>query len=184
LTLKSDSYGQARENGILKAVRSGALSRYEVKLERGEQYGRRLWLRPNVLGKLSNLDQDQLDRVRAALRRFVIGGRFNVVSKNCANPGALNVADIRELKTSPPPFIEMRFKPPKHHLRLFGRFIGKDGLILSSMALKSSASEKGAKSLSVPTELKRCEDFFKSQAFDPDWIPESIEESLSNANII
>src|ERR1019366_9534827 len=100
---------EVREESILKAVRSGALSRYEVHLERGEQYGRRLWLRPNVVSMLSavTLDQDQLDRARAALRRFVIGGQFNVVSKNCANPGALNLADIRELKTNHPPFVEM-----------------------------------------------------------------------------
>jgi hypothetical protein len=177
---------EAREISIGKAVRSGALSRYEVQLERGEHVGRRLWLRPNVVSMLTiaTLDQDQLDRVRAALRRFVVGGPFSVVSKNCENPGALNLADIRELKTSLPPFIEMRFKPPKHHLRIFGRFISKDGLILNSMALKSVKNEKGAKSLSVPAELKRCDDFFKGQAFDPDWIPASIEESLSNAKLI
>src|SRR5258708_2011644 len=141
---------EAREEGLLKAIRTGALSRYEVQLERGEQRGRRLWLRPNVVSMLStkNLDQDQLDRVRAALRRFVVGGQFNVVPKTCTNPGALNLADIRELKTSPPPFVEMRFKPPKHHLRLFGRFICKDGLIVSSMALKSAKM-----SLSVPAEM-------------------------------
>jgi hypothetical protein len=177
---------EAREEALLKAVRSGALSRYDVRLERGEQYGRRLWLRPNVASMLSpqNFDQDQLDRVRAALRRFVVGGRFNVVSKICANPGALNLADIRELKTKLPPYVEMRFKPPRHHLRLFGRFIGRDALIITSMALKSDKNEKGTKSLSVPAEMKRCEDFFQGISFDPGWIPVSIEESISNANII
>jgi hypothetical protein len=177
---------EAREECLLKAIRSGALSRHEVQLERGELHGRRLWLRPNVVSMLStkNFDQGQLDRVMAALRRFVVGGQFNVVSQNCTNPGVLNLADIRELKTSPPPFVEMRFKPPKHHLRLFGRFICQDGLIVSSMAIKSAKSGQGAKTLSVPAEMKRCDDFFKGQAFDPNWIPASIEESLSNAKII
>jgi hypothetical protein len=174
----------AREAGILRAVRSGALSRYEVQLERGEQHVRRLWLRPTIALSTPALDQDQLDRVNAALRRFVTGGSFNVVSKACANPGASNLADIRELKTSPPPFVEMRFKPPKHHLRLFGRFICGDGLILTSMALKSISSGKGTKSISVPTERTRCDQFFNAQTFDPNWTPASMEESISNANII
>jgi hypothetical protein len=175
-----------REDALHQALRSGALVRYEVELERGEHYGRRLWLRPNVISMLSatDLDQDQLDRVRAALRRFVVGGQFNVVSKICENPGALNLADIRELKTDLPPFVEIRFKPPKHHLRLFGRFICTDGLILTSVAMKSPQDTKGNKSLSVPAELKRCEDFFKGQGFDTNWIPASIEASISNAKII
>jgi hypothetical protein len=175
-----------REGALQKALRSGALVRHEVELERGEHYGRRLWLRPNVTSMLSaaNLGQDQLDRVRAALRRFVVGGQFNVVSKTCESPGVLNLADIRELKTDLPPFTEMRFKPPKHHLRLFGRFICTDGLILSSAAMKSPQDTKGNKSLSVPAELKRCEDFFRVQGFDASWIPASIEASISNAKII
>jgi hypothetical protein len=173
-----------REAGISKAVRSGALSRYEVQLERGEQYARRLWLRPTIVLSTRTLDQDQLERVKAALRRFVVGGQFSLVSKDCANPGPVNLADIRELKTSPPPFVEMRFKPPKHHLRLFGRFICRDGLVLTSMALKSITSGKRAKSIDVPAELKRCDNFFDAQAFDPVWTPASMERSLSNARII
>jgi hypothetical protein len=186
LTLKSNSYEKDREEALRRALRSGALSRYEVQLERGEHDVRRLWLRPTVVTQLSaaSLGQDQHDRIQAALRRFVVGGLFNVVSKACDNPGVLNLADIRELKTDPPPFVEMRFKPPKHHLRLFGRFICKDGLILTSLAMKSPQGTKSGKSLSVPAELKRCDDFFRGQSFDVNWIPATIEASITNAKII
>jgi hypothetical protein len=175
-----------REEALQQALRRGALVRYEVELERGEHYVRRLWLRPNVISMLSaaRVGQDQLDRVLAALRRFVVGGQFNVVSKTCENPGLQNLADIRELKTDLPPFVEMRFKPPKHHLRIFGRFICADGLILTTMAMKSPKGANGNKSLSVPAELKRCEDFFKGQGFDVKSIPAAIEASISNATII
>jgi hypothetical protein len=175
-----------REEALHWAVRSGALVRYEVELERGEHYGRRLWLRPNVISTLSaaNLGDDQLVRVRAALRRFVVGGQFNVVSKTCTNPGSVGLADIRELKTDPPPFMEIRFKPPKYHLRVFGRFICEDGLILTSAAMKSPQDVAGGKRLSVTAELKRCVDFFRSQRLDTRWIPPSTEVSITNAKII
>jgi hypothetical protein len=177
---------EARENALGAAVRRGALLRHEVQLERGEQYIRRLWLRPDVARIMSPgvLDQEQLERLKAAFRRFVIGGLFNVVSKECEHPGALDLADIRELKFDPPPFVEVRFKPPKHHLRLFGRFICKDGLVLCSKGLKSEASATGAKRLHVPAELKRCNEFFVGQALKFEWVPQGISESLSNAKII
>jgi hypothetical protein len=157
-----------------------------VNLERGEHEIRRLWLRPNVATALStqNLGDDQLARVQAALRRFVVGGQFNVVSKECDAPGALNLADIRELKTEPPPFVEMRFKPPKHHLRLFGRFVCKDGLILTSSAMKSEKGAETTKSLSVAQERKRCDDVFKSLGFDVNDFPPDIDKSITNAKII
>jgi hypothetical protein len=33
-------------------------------------------------------------------------------------------------------------------------------------------------------ELTRCDNFFNAQAFDPNWTPATMEESLSNAKII
>jgi hypothetical protein len=175
-----------REEALQRALRSGALTRYQVQLERGEHDVRRLWLRPNVTGMLSvkTLGEEQLARIHAALRRFVVGGQFNVVSKTCGDPGAVELADIRELKTNSPPFVEMRFKPPKHRLRLFGRFICEDGLILATLAMKSPQGSTGGKKLSVPAELKRCDDFFKSQSLDISWIPPTIEASITNAKII
>jgi hypothetical protein len=185
LTLKSNK-DEDREGRLTKAVRAGALVRYQVNLERGEHEVRRLWLRPNVRAALSiqNLGEDQLARVHAAFRRFVLGGLFNVVSKECDAPGTLNLADIRELKSEPPPFVEMRFKPPKHHLRLFGRFICKDGLILTSSAMKSEKGAATIKSLSVQEERKRCDDVFNSLGFDITGFPSDIGRSITNAKII
>jgi hypothetical protein len=184
LTLKSNSYDTEREEALQRALRSGALRRYEVQLERGEHHVRRLWLRPNVVSQLSrdSVGPEQFFRVQAALRRFVVGGLFNVVLKTCENPGTLDLADIRELKAEHP-FVEMRFKPPKHHLRLFGRFVCKDGLILTSLAMKSLHGTKSGKSLAVSAELKRCDDFFRTQGFDLGWIPATIEASITNAKI-
>jgi hypothetical protein len=185
LTLKSNSYEEGTEEAIARALRMGALVRHTVQLERGEHDVRRLWLRPNVVKELSrdSVGEEQFSRVQAALKRFVVGGLFNVVLKDSAH-GVANLGDIRELKTSPPPFVEMRFKPPKHHLRLFGRFISEDGLILTSLAMKSPPGTRSGKSLSVPAELKRCNEFFRIQGFDLHWVPASIEASITNANII
>jgi hypothetical protein len=179
---------EKRESQLAKAVREGSLLRYPVNLERGEHEDRRLWLRPSLKALLmvQNLGADQLDRVHAAFRRFVIGGQFNVVSKDCDSPGVLNLADIRELKIDfPPPFVEMRFKPPKNHLRLFGRFVSKDGLILTTGAAKSEKdAANGKKSLSVPQERKRCDDVFKTLGFDINEFPPDIEKCITNAKII
>jgi hypothetical protein len=114
----------------------------------------------------------------------VVGGLFNVVLKDSTHPGVANLGDIRELKTNLPPFVEMRFKPPKYHLRLFGRFISRDGLILTTLAMKSPQGAKSGKSLSVSAELKRCDEFFRIQRFDLRWTPASIEASITNAKII
>jgi hypothetical protein len=138
-----------REEDLERAVKNGALGRYNPQLERGEHHVRRLWLRPNVGAALSpeTIGQDQFDRVHAALRRFVVGGLFNVVSKTCPHAGVSNLGDLRELKTDPPPFVEMRFKPPQRDLRLFGRFICQDGLVLTSAGMKSLEEKRSASQL-------------------------------------
>jgi hypothetical protein len=175
-----------REDCLAQAVRAGSLVRYVVHLERGEHEVRRLWLRPEAETVLRPgvVEQEQLDRVKAAFRRFVLGGLFNVVSKECEYPGALTMADIRELKTVPPPFFEMRFRPPKHDLRVFGRFVCKDGLVLTSKGLKSLTGKTSAKPLRIPDEFKRCSDFFTGLKFRDEWIPQSISESVSNAKTL
>jgi hypothetical protein len=145
-----------------------------------------LWLRPNVSAALlpETIGQDQFDRVHSALRRFVVGGLFNIVSKTCPHAGVSSLGDLRELKTDPPPFVEMRFKPPQRDLRLFGRFICQDGLVLTSAGMKSLEEKKVGKPIQIPEELRRCEAFFEAQAFDSRWTPPSIEASLTNAKII
>jgi hypothetical protein len=122
------------------------------------------------------LEERQRQMVRAALRRFITGGSFTVVTKKCQHPQAAGIGDIRELKVRGPIFVEVRFKPPKHHLRFFGRFVGRDDLLLTSVGEKLPG-----KSLSIPSENKRCTNFFHAQHFDLQWTPKTIQESISNA---
>jgi len=166
------------------AVRTGAVVRYWVDLEEGELNQRSLWLRPQVNELLNpnKLEPEQRERVRAALRRFVVGGPFTVVKADSPHHEVSELGDIRELKSEPdlPPFVELRFKPPKHHLRMFGRFIRSDGLILTSFGMKSLHDRTGVRRLSIPQERARCDSFFKALRLELNWVP-SIEVSLSNA---
>lgn len=175
-----------REAWLSKAVKEGALSRHTVHLERGEFEIRRLWLRPDANRVLTPglIDVDQLERVKATLRRFVLGRSFNVVTKECGHRATQNLADIKELKFAPPPFVEMRFKPPKLDLRLFGKFVCLDGLVLTSFGMKSLTEATSAKPLVVPDELKRCNAFFSGRQFDSSVFPPSINVSISNVNLL
>jgi hypothetical protein len=130
---------------IEAAIRSGALIRYRVHLDEGEWDQRVLWLRPEVndLVNSEQLEAKQRERMKAALKRFLVGGPFTVVTANCPHHEVANLGDIRELKGAPPPFVELRFKPPKHDLRIFGRFIRKDGLMLTSYGMKSLDRKTG-----------------------------------------
>jgi hypothetical protein len=170
---------------IEAAVRRGALTRYRVDdLEEGELEQRMLWMRPEIQTLIANqLTSEQKATVSAALRRFIVGGRFTVVTAQCAHKEVQEVGDIRELKGSGPPFVELRFRPPPAHLRLFGRFIGRDCLFLTTSGIKSDNQEKTkTRQLSIPKERERCEDIFRACSFPEDWVPTRIEDSLSNAD--
>jgi hypothetical protein len=171
---------------LATAERSGALIRYRVPLEQGELDNRRLWLRPDIdkLIKSGILDQRQTEVVRAASRRYIVGGLFTVVTAACTNREVASVGDLRELKGKPPPFIEVRFKPPKHDLRFFGRFIGKDGLVLTTYGMKSHSTPTGQRRLSIPEERKRCDDVFRALNLRLDWVPARIRDSISNASFV
>jgi hypothetical protein len=168
----------ARDRYLSVAENSGILVRYLTALERGEQNVRRLWLCQEVEKTLRPgiLEERQRKLVNAALRRFITGGLYAVVTRTCQYPQAAGIGDIRELKVRGPIFVEVRFKPPKHHLRIFGRFIGKDDLVLTSIGEKSQD-----KQLSIPTENKQCTGFFSAQNFSLQWVPKTIQESISNA---
>lgn len=168
----------ARERLLSAAVASGVLIRHSAFLESGEQNIRRLWLSQEVekILKPGMLEERQRQMVKAALRRFITGGSYAVVTRTCQYPQATNIGDIRELKVRGPIFIEVRFKPPKHHLRVFGRFVGKDDLILTSVGEKLPGSP-----LSIPKENVRCTNFFSTQNFALQWVPKTIQESISNA---
>ena len=169
------------EAAIAAALKRGGLARYPVVLEEGEWEVRSLWLRPEVRDLFDKLESDQRLRVQTTLRRFVIGGDMTVVCADSVHPEVSDVGDIRELKFDPPPFIEMRFKPPKHHLRLFGRFIRRDGLVVTSFGMKSPDGKTGSKLLKVSEERRRCDAFFSAYGLQLGWVPERITDSLSNA---
>jgi hypothetical protein len=116
--------------------------------------------------------------VKAALRRFVLGGKFTVVTADCKHHELEAIGDIRELKGGPPPLIELRFKPPKDDLRLFGRFVGRDSLVLTTYGMKSLG---GNKNLSVPNERQRCDQIFKTIGLKLEWVPTEIKNSISDA---
>ena len=169
------------ESVVHAGERKGTLHRHQLDdLEEGELEQRMLWMRPDVQTHITKrLTPEQKATVLAALRRFIVGGRFIVVTAQCEHKEVQEVGDIRELKGSGPPFVELRFKPPPSHLRLFGRFIGKDLLFLTTFGVKA-----GNKKLDIGRERKRCEGIFRACNFPNDWVPTRIEDSLSNATFI
>jgi hypothetical protein len=154
-----------------------------VTLEQGEFEERSLWLRPEVSNLVASerLDVHQRNAVEAALRRFVTGGEVNVVKADSPHREVSNLGDIKELKGIVPPFVELRFKPPKHDLRIFGRFIRRDGLILTSFGMKDLRGTTGTKPTSIPDERRRCDDSFQLLKLDLSWVPRLIQDSLSKA---
>jgi hypothetical protein len=76
----------------------------------------------------------------------------------------------------------MRFKPPKDDLRFFGRFIGRDDLVLTGYGLKSLEGSTGRRPLKVREQLARCASIFGTLGFDINWVPLRIQDSLSNAS--
>jgi hypothetical protein len=172
------------ETVLASAVRSGALVRHNVALEQGEFAERRLFLQPEVaaLLKSNSLDKRQLAAVHAALRRFVVGGNFTVVLVGSPHREVESIGDLKELKGNPPPFVELRFRPPKHDLRMFGRFVGKDSLVLSTHGMKSLSESTGHKKLSVPEHRARCDAAFQAIGLPMDCVPSTIEMSISKAS--
>ena len=166
------------------AERSGALIRHRISLEQGELDQRRLWLRPEVsaLCQSAPLDGRQLEMVRAALRRFILGGPFTIVTADCPHQEVKSLGDIRELKTKPPPFVELRFRPPPHDLRLFGRFVAKDSLVLTTHGMKSLSERTGQRRYSIPEERKRCDQAFQAIGLSLDLVPPTIQLSITNAS--
>jgi hypothetical protein len=174
------------ERAIDHAVRAGGLIRYVVDLEPGQFDNRQLWMRPEICNLLvcGKLDPRQRELVRAALKRFIVGRPITVVTKECRHKEVGNLGDFRELKGDPPPFVEMRFKPPKHDLRFFGRCISTDRLILTSYGMKSLMEPTGEKPLSVPEHRKRCDAFFATYRLNPKLVPPAITESFTNAEFL
>jgi hypothetical protein len=174
----------AVERALANAVRIGALVRFEVQLDHDELDQRRVWLRPEVATLLrpGRLTEGQIETVRAALRRFVLGGRYMVVTADSVHKEVQSLGDIRELKGPAPPFVEIRFRPPPYDLRLFGRFVGHDSLVLTTSGAKSRNSKTGAKPLSVAGERNRCDAAFMAAGLLLKFVPLDIRKSISNAS--
>jgi hypothetical protein len=174
------------EEAIADATKSGGLVRYRPSLDAGQLDRRQLWLRPeiNELIASDKLDLKQREVVKAALKRFIVGGTFTVVTKDCLHMEVATLGDIRELKGFSPPFLELRFKPPKHDLRFFGRCIGKDRLILTSYGMKSLIGITNEKRLFIREQCNRCDNFFRMYRFEPLWVPSRMPESFSNAEFV
>jgi hypothetical protein len=168
------------EGVIEAAVRAGGIVRFEALLEEGQFPERQLWIRPEIDQLLASnkLDVTQQARVKAALKRFVVGGRFTLVTKDCPHREVANIGDIRELKGIFPPFLELRFKPP------FGRCVGKDRLILTSYGMKNLTGNTHERPLSVPEHRKRCDGFFESCGLKQAWIPRTVFESFTEVELI
>jgi hypothetical protein len=173
------------EGALLRAGQTGALVRFQVDLDHDQLPLRRLWLRPTcnaLLQKPGLLTPSQIEVVRAAFKRFVVGGRFMVVTADSPHREVQALGDIRELKGPKPPFVEMRFKPPPHDLRLFGRFVGMDALVLTTHGAKARNSKTGLRPFTVPDERRRCDASFVAAGVQLEWVPLEIRDSISKAS--
>ena len=140
-------------SSIGAAVKRGALHRFRFDdLEEGELEQRMVWMRPDVRTVIANLTSEQKATVLAALRRFIVGGHFTVITAQCEQ-------------------------------RLFGRFIGRDLLFLTTSGVKAP-NKKTTKRLDIRQERKRCEDIFRACNFPENWVPTRIQDSLSNATFV
>jgi hypothetical protein len=174
------------ERALANAVKTGALVRFRAELDNDEIDQRRLWLRPEVerLLRPGRLNKDQVETVRAAFKRFIVGGIYMVVTADCVHREVQALGDIRELKGPPPPFIEVRFRPPPYDLRLFGRFVGYDSLVLTTFGAKTHKSKTGVKKLSVADERKRCDAALAASGLRLNWTLSEIRKSISNARFV
>lgn len=151
------------ETALTAAVKSGALIRHKVALEAGELGKRRIWIRPEVDAHLRSgkLDPRQAEIVWAAFKRFVTSGNFTVVTAECQYQEVTALGDIKQLKSGHPPFVEMRLKPPKQDLRLFGRFVGEDALVVTTFGMKSLTDKTGQKGFWCQRSARAAMQFLK-----------------------
>lgn len=120
--------------GLLnRAEKSGALVPFKFHLDADQKEKRRIWMRRNIILALN--DSTQVERnalVTATLEEFVLGEEFVMITKEAKHRSVdAERPDIKELNFDPPPFVEIRLRPQRRDLRLFGFFISKDHLILT-----------------------------------------------------
>ena len=175
---------EAKLIAVRKAVKTGSLHVHEPKLDAGQTRGRYLWLRPEVhdLVQSGRLDPRQQAAVHAAFKRFVVGGPFTVVTPGATEPVA-GVGDIKVLDHVDRLTVELRFKPPRFHLRLFGRFIDRNALVLTSFGMKALQGAIGERPLVYADHYARCETFFSSPAMRIA-CPQEIRDCITSARFL
>lgn len=175
---------EAKLIAVGQAVKAGSLHEHRPECDAGQIRIRHLWLRPEVHDLVGGerLDPRQRAAVHAALKRFVVGGGFTVVTPGAAEPVA-GVGDIKVLDHVDRLTVELRFKPPRFHLRLFGRFIDRDALVLTSFGMKAPQGAVGEKPLVYADHFRRCEAFFSSSAMRIA-CPQEIRDCISSARFL
>lgn len=175
---------EAKLIAVSQAVRVGSLHAYEPDLDVGQTRVRYLWLRLEVrdLVQGDRLEPKQKAAVHAALKRFAVGGGFTVLTPGATEPVA-GVGDIKVLDHVDRLTVELRFKPPRFHLRLFGRFIDRDALVLTSYGMKAPQGAIGEKPLVYADHYGRCETFFSSPAMRIP-CPQEIRNCISNVRFL
>jgi len=120
--------------GLLqRAEKTGALVRFKHDSDADQTEKRWIWMRQDIL--LALKDSTQAERnalVTATLEDFVLGEEFVMITKEAKHRSVdAERPDIKELNFGPPPFVEIRLRPQRRDLRLFGLFIAKDHLLLT-----------------------------------------------------
>ena len=175
---------EAKLIAVRQAVKAGSLHVHEPELDAGQIRVRYLWLRAEIRDLLQSdrLEPRQKAAVHAALKRFVLGGGFIVVTPGATEPVA-GVGDIKVLDHVDRLTVELRFKPPRFHLRLFGRFIDRDALVLTSFGMKAPQGALGERPLVYADHYSRCEAFFSSSTMRIA-CPQEIRNCISNGRFL
>lgn len=175
---------EAKLIAIRQATRAGSLHAYEPELDKGQTCVRSLWVRTDVRDLIEGdqLDPRQKTAVHAALKRFVVGGLFTVLTPGATEP-VLGAGDIKVLDHVEHLTVELRFKPPRFHLRLFGRFINRDALVLTSHGMKALGGAGGQPPLNYASHYSRCETLFSSPPMRIA-CPQEIRNCITNARFL
>lgn len=171
---------------LVAGVRSGAFFRYEADLDHGQMAERCIWMAPEPK-KIIESGQlgEQGNVIRAALRRFIVGSPTFTVITAAVEQRAVEVAgDIRELKGDGHNFVEFRFKPPKHDLRLFGTFIAVDQILITGIGMKTHSGGTGRRPLIVPEQRKRMVALLKRCKLEQNYAPSEIRLCIPTARFV
>lgn len=168
------------------AVRSGALCRYEADLDHGQMALRCIWIAPEPKQIIAS---DKLGGqryiIRAALNRFILGSPPFTVITAAVDQRTVEVdGDMRELKGGGPNFVEFRFRPPKHDVRLFGTFTGADQIVITGIGMKSLSGGTGRRPLSVPEQRQRADALFQRCGLDRNKAPSDIKLCIPDARFV